>query len=164
MGRELDAVETFPAASVSVEEIFHVPSASVGSVQFVADPMTYVHETVVVPLVAEMVMVSPLVPPVALIVGVVSLVLLSVDEAPVSEAVARSTAVGAVGRDVSTVIDSAVDADDAPLVGWESVAVIDQVPSDNVPRSQPVAGMTYVHVTLVAPDRVAVTVMVLPVA
>jgi hypothetical protein len=133
-------------------------------VQFVADPMTYVHETVVVPLVAEMVMVSPLVPPVALIVGVVSLVLLSVDEVPVSEAVARSTAVGAVGCDVSTVIDSAVDADDAPLVGWESVAVIDQVPSDNVPRSQPVAGMTYVHVTLVAPDRVAVTVMVLPVA
>jgi hypothetical protein len=40
MGRELDAVETFPAASVSVEEIFHVPSVSVGSVQFVVVPMT----------------------------------------------------------------------------------------------------------------------------
>jgi hypothetical protein len=164
MGRELDAVETFPAASVSVEEIFHVPSVSVGSVQFVDVPMTYEHDTVVLPLVAEMVIVSPFAPPLALIVGVVSFVLLSVDDVPVSEAVARSTAVGAVGRDVSTVIDSAVDADDAPLVGCESVAVINHVPSDKVPRSQPVAGMTYVHVTLVAPDRVAVTVMVLPAA
>ncbi len=71
----------------------------------------------VVPFVAEIVMVSPLVPPVALIVGVLSLVLLSVDEVPVSEADMRSTEVGAVGRDVSTVIDNAVDADDAPLVG-----------------------------------------------
>ena len=92
MGRELDAVETFPAASVSVEEIFHVPSVSVGSVQFVDVPMTYEHDTVVAPLVAEMVMVSPLVPPDALIVGVVSLVLLSVDDAPVSEAGIRSGA------------------------------------------------------------------------
>ena len=71
----------------------------------------------VVPLVAEIVMVSPLAPPVALMVGVLSLVLLSVVEVPVSEVVMRSTEVGAVGRDVSTVIDSAVDADDAPLVG-----------------------------------------------
>ena len=49
--------------------------------------------------------------------GVLSLVLLSVDEEPVSDAVTRSTAVGAVGRDVSIVMERAVDADDAPLVG-----------------------------------------------
>jgi hypothetical protein len=35
-----DAGELFPAVSVRVAEIFHVPSVSVGSVQFVADPMT----------------------------------------------------------------------------------------------------------------------------
>jgi hypothetical protein len=121
-----------------------------------------VHETVVVPFVAEIVMVSPFTPPVAPRVGVVSLVLLSVFDDPVSEEAARSTADGAAGRDVSTVIDCAVDTDDAPLVGWESVAVMDQVPSAKVPRSHPVAGMTYEHVTFVEPDFVAVTVIVLP--
>jgi hypothetical protein len=121
-----------------------------------------VHETVVVPFVAEIVMVSPFSPPVAPRVGVVSLVLLSVFDDPVSEEAARSTADGAAGRDVSTVIDCAVDTDDAPLVGWESVAVMDQVPSAKVPRSHPVAGMTYEHVTFVEPDFVAVTVIVLP--
>ena len=40
MGSALDDVDVFPAGSVSVEETFHVPSVSVGSVQFVADPMT----------------------------------------------------------------------------------------------------------------------------
>jgi hypothetical protein len=35
-----DAGELFPAVSVRVAEMFHVPSVSVGSVQFVADPMT----------------------------------------------------------------------------------------------------------------------------
>ena len=120
------------------------------------------HETVVVPFVAEIVMVSPFTPPVAPRVGVVSLVLLSVFDDPVSEEAARSTADGAAGRDVSTVIDCAVDTDDAPLVGWESVAVMDQVPSAKVPRSHPVAGMTYEHVTFVEPDFVAVTVIVLP--
>jgi hypothetical protein len=109
-----------------------------------------------------MVMVSPLVPPLALIVGVVSLVLLSVFDAPVSEEANRSTPVGAVGRDVSTVTDNVFDAADAPAVGCVSVALIDHVPSDNVPRSQPVAGMTYEHDTFVAPDLDAVTVMVFP--
>ena len=46
---------------------------------------------------AEMVMVSPLVPPLALIVGVVSLVSLSESDVPVSEEANRSTPVGAVG-------------------------------------------------------------------
>ena len=102
MGSADEEVEVLPAGSVNVAEMFHVPSVSVGSVQFVADPMTYVHDTVVAPLVAEMVIVSPLVPPLALIVGVVSLVLLSVFDAPVSDASARSTPEGAVGGVRST--------------------------------------------------------------
>ena len=56
-----------------------------------------------VPLVAEIVMVSPLAPPVALMVGVLSLVLLSVVDDPVSDDASRSTPVGAVGAVVSTV-------------------------------------------------------------
>ena len=40
MGNEDDADDTLPRGSVSVELMFHVPSVSVGSVQFVADPMT----------------------------------------------------------------------------------------------------------------------------
>jgi hypothetical protein len=38
--RAPDAGELFPDVSVRVAEMFHVPSVSVGSVQFVADPMT----------------------------------------------------------------------------------------------------------------------------
>jgi hypothetical protein len=40
MGNEDDADDTLPRGSVSVDVMFHVPSVSVGSVQFVADPMT----------------------------------------------------------------------------------------------------------------------------
>ena len=40
MGNEDDADDTLPRGSVSVEVMFQVPSVSVGSVQFVADPMT----------------------------------------------------------------------------------------------------------------------------
>ena len=39
MGSPDEARETFPARSVMVAETFHVPSVSVGRVQFVADPM-----------------------------------------------------------------------------------------------------------------------------
>jgi hypothetical protein len=91
-------------------------------------------------LVAVMVTVSPALPPVMPIVGALSLVTLSVDDEPVSDAVARSTADGADGAVVSTVIDSALDAADVPPVGCVSVAVIDHVPLASVPRSQPVAG------------------------
>jgi len=161
-GKALDAADSLPNGSVNVAEMLYVPSVSVGRVQFVAEPITYVHDTVVVPLVAEIVIVSPLVPPLALKVGVVSLVLLSESDDPVSDAANRSTPEGAVGRDVSTVTDNVLDAADAPAVGCVSVALIDHVPSDNVPRSQPVAGMTYEHVTFVAPDLDAVTVMVFP--
>ena len=39
-GRALDAADSLPNGSVSLAEMFHVPSVSVGRVQFVADPMT----------------------------------------------------------------------------------------------------------------------------
>jgi hypothetical protein len=63
----------------------------------------YVQLSVVVPLVALMVTTSPLFPPLEIdIVGVVSVVLLSVFEVPVSDAAARSGAPGAMGAAVST--------------------------------------------------------------
>ena len=40
MGSEDDDGDTLPSESVSVEDTFHMPSVSVGSVQFVADPTT----------------------------------------------------------------------------------------------------------------------------
>ena len=40
IGNEVDGADVLPDGSVSVDEMFHVPSVSVGSVQFVADPMT----------------------------------------------------------------------------------------------------------------------------
>jgi len=66
-------------------------------------------------------MVSPLVPPDALIVGVVSLVLLSVDDVPVSDAVARSTPLGALGGVVSSVTEFAVDEAPGPDAPTEVV-------------------------------------------
>ena len=126
-GNAVDAVDMLPAVSVSVALTFQVPSVRVGNVQFDAGN-TYEQLTVSVPFVAVKVMVSPVEPPLALTVGVLSFVLLSVLEAPVSDACARSTPVGAEGAVVSTVIDNAGDAADAPLVGFVSVAVIDHVP------------------------------------
>ncbi|CAB4687294.1 unannotated protein [freshwater metagenome] len=70
-----------------------------------------------VPLVALKVMVSPVLPPVALNVGVLSFVLLSELLEPVSELLARSGTPGAVGALVSIETDNAVDAVDAPAVG-----------------------------------------------
>jgi hypothetical protein len=137
--RAPDAGELFPAVSVRVAEMFHVPSVSVGSVQFVADPMTYVHDTVVAPLVAEMVIVSPLVPPLALIVGVVSLVLLSVFDAPESDDAERSTPDGADGAAPSIVIGSAVDDVDVLPAGSVRVAEMFHVPSVSVGSVQFVA-------------------------
>ena len=73
--------------------------------------------TVSVPLVALSVIVSPELPPVALNVGVLSYVLLSVLLVPVSELLARSGTPGAVGALVSIDTDNAADAVDAPEVG-----------------------------------------------
>jgi hypothetical protein len=89
-----------------------------------------------------MVIVSPLVPPLALIVGVVSLVLLSVFDAPESDDANRSTPDGAVGGVVSMLIDN------DPVAGLvfpaASVTEADNVhvPSDNVGNEQLVAAPT----------------------
>jgi hypothetical protein len=139
MGSADEEVEVLPAGSVSVDEMFQVPSVSVGRVQFVAEPITYVHDTVVVPLVAEMVIVSPLVPPLALKVGVVSLVLLSVFDAPVSDASARSTPEGADGGVVSIVTGNAVDDGEMLPAGSVNVDETFHVPSVSVGSVQFVA-------------------------
>jgi hypothetical protein len=52
-------VPVLPAASVTVAEMFHVPSESVASVQLLADPTVYEQEIVLEPFVALMVMTSP---------------------------------------------------------------------------------------------------------
>jgi hypothetical protein len=39
-GKALDASDSLPNGSVNVAEMFHVPSVSMGNVQFVAVPMT----------------------------------------------------------------------------------------------------------------------------
>ena len=139
---DIGLLVVLPAGSVTADVMFHVPSLNVGNVHLDALPTTYVQVTVSVPLVALKVMVSPVLPPVALNVGVLSFVLLSELLEPVSELLARSGTPGAVGALVSIATDNAVDAADAPAVGWDSVAVIDHVPSESVPRLQPVAGST----------------------
>lgn len=102
----------FPAGSVITPVTDHVPSDNVGKSHDVATPTTYEHVTVVVPLVALIVTRSPFDPPVNDIVGVVSEVLLSVLDNPLSDDVARSGAPGVAGEVVSTVIDSALLAGD----------------------------------------------------
>jgi hypothetical protein len=161
-GKALDAADSLPNGSVNVEEMFQVPSVSVGRVQFVADPITYVHDTVVVPLVAEMVIVSPLVPPLALKVGVVSLVLLSESDDPVSDAANKSRPVGAAGAVPSIVIGNAVDDGEMLPAGSDNVDEMFQVPSVSVGSVQFVADpITYVHDTVVVP-LVAEIVIVSP--
>ena len=88
-----------------------------------------------------MVMVSPLVPPLALIVGVVSFVLLSVSDVPVSDAAARSTPDGAVGGVVSSVTEFAVE--EAPGPDAPAEVVIDPLArvGATVPSLHPVTEM-----------------------
>ena len=97
------------------------------------------HDTVVVPLVAAMVMVSPFAPPDALIVGVVSLVLLSESDDPASDAADKSTPDGADGAVPSIVIGKALDAADSLPNGSVNVEEMFQVPSVSVGRVQFVA-------------------------
>jgi hypothetical protein len=98
-----------------------------------------VHDSVVVPLVAEMVIVSPFAPPDALIVGVVSLVLLSESDDPASDAADKSTPDGADGAVPSIVIGKALDAADSLPNGSVNVAEMFHVPSVSVGSVQFVA-------------------------
>jgi hypothetical protein len=68
--------------------------------------------------------------------GVVSFVLLSVFEAPESDAGNRSGAARAEGADVSILIGSGADGGEVFPAGSVVVVVIDQSPSDIVGRSQ----------------------------
>ena len=86
--------------------------------------------------------VSPVAPPAALIVGVLSLVLLSVDDEPVSEPESRSGADGATGAVASITNDSPDDDGDRLPEASVIVAEISHVPSVNVPKVQLVAGTT----------------------
>ncbi len=93
----------------------------------------------VVPLVAEIVMVSPLVPPVELNVGVLSPVLLSVLDDPESDDASRSTPVGAAGAVPLIEIGSALDDVEVLPSGSVSVDEIFQLPGVNVGNVQFVA-------------------------
>jgi hypothetical protein len=86
-----------------------------------------------------MVIVSPFAPPVALIVGVVSLVLLSESDAPESDDAARSTPVGADGAVASIVMGNAVDGADVLPAGSVSVDEMFHEPGLNVGSVQFVA-------------------------
>ena len=94
------------------------------------------HETLVPPLLAVIVTRSPVLPPLADIVGVVSVVLLSVLESPVSDPASRSGRPGALGGVVSTVRASDDPAEDVLPAGSVSVPVTVQEPGVSVGRSQ----------------------------
>ena len=75
------------------------------------------HERETEPLVAVIVAISPVAPPDVLSVGVVSLVTLSVLDAPVSDEARRSGIVGAAGAEVSIVrLVASLEADRLPDV------------------------------------------------
>ena len=106
-----------------------------------------------------MVTVSPVVPPVADIVGVLSDVLLSVDEVPVSDEDARSGALGAVGPVVSTTIDNAELADEALPAGSVTVDVTDHVPlvKPVIAHDVTLGDATYEQVLVVPPLTADIT-------
>ncbi len=111
----------------------HVPAVSVGKSHEVAG-ITYEHVFVVAPLVAERVTVSPAFPPAAETVGVVSFVMLSVEELPVSDTAARSGALGVAGG-ATMVTPRDVPAEETFPAASVSVALVVHNPADNAGRS-----------------------------
>jgi len=118
-----------PAASVMEPESVHVPSVSAGRSHEVADPTKYEQVTEEAPLVAVSVATSPPEPPPTETVGVVSEVMLSVDDDPESDAAATSGPDDATGPVPSMVMLSPVPAADVLPAGSVSLAVSAQVPS-----------------------------------
>ena len=104
--------DVFPAASVNVAVTDHVPSVNAGRLHDESVVASYEHETIEPPFCADTATVSPVEAPTTLMVGVVSVVMLSVDDAPVSEAGSRSGAEGADGTVVSITTVTAGDTDD----------------------------------------------------
>ena len=132
--------DTLPAPSVMVDVTFHDPAVRVGrSHDCVPVPMVYVQVFVVAPLVALIVTVLPLLPPLPVNVGVVSLVMLSVSDEPVSDAAARSGAVLGADGGVEMVRGSEEEALEVLPAGSVSVPVTVQEPGVSVGRSQEVA-------------------------
>ena len=161
MSSDGPADDTFPALSVSVALVVHVPADSVGrSHDCVPVPMVYAQLTVVEPLVALRVTCSPVLPPLdRATVGVVSVVTLSDVEVPVSDDVARSGAPGVLGAAESTFKSRLAEAAEV-CPDTVCVAEIAHVPSLKVPSSHPpvVPDAVNVHVTDDEPALVAVTV------
>ena len=143
------AGETFPAGSVSVPVTVHVPSVTPLSAHDVPEPITYVHVFVVDPSVAEIVAVSPVVPPDTENAGLVEFVMLSADDAPRSVPVVRSGVPGAPGAVRSTVTALPSEAEPGPVT-----------PPDEV--TEPVASLG-TTVPSVQPETVTVNVVVAPV-
>jgi hypothetical protein len=112
----------------------HTPSESVGKSQLlVFCEATNVHDTEVEPVCeAVTVTVSPAVTPAISIVGVTSFVTSSVDDTPLSEAVARSGFADAVGAIVLMVMLNAELIEEALPAGSVTVDVTLQLPSVNV--------------------------------
>jgi hypothetical protein len=161
-GSAVPAGEVLPAGSVSVPDTDHEPSVRDGKSHEVAEPTTYVHDFVVEPLDAVTVAVSPDEPPGTEKVGVVSEVMLSVLDEPVSDEAAMSGADGAEEAVVSTV--RGVDGPAEDVLPATSVRVPDTVhdPSVRDGRSHEVAEpTTYVHDFVVEPFE-AVIVAVSP--
>jgi hypothetical protein len=159
---EAPDIDVFPAASVRVAVTLHTPSDNCGTSQLDTDTdTTNEHVTVTPPLVAVTRTVSPTVRPEKPIDGVLSDVMLSVDEVPRSEASIRSGTPGGVGATVSIVrLNEALGADVFPASSLR-VAVTLHTPSDNCGKSQldTDTDTTNEHVT-VTPPFVAVTTTV----
>jgi hypothetical protein len=129
--------DVFPAVSETVADTVHVPSASVGKLHVDDTDGSYVHESVVGPFVADTVISAPEIPPPTPIAGVLSEVLLSVDDVPSSDDESRSGVLGELGAVVSITTEVAADA--AETLFWTSVrcVVTDHVPVVNVERTHP---------------------------
>jgi hypothetical protein len=154
--------DVFPAASVRVAVTLHTPSDNCGKSQLDTDTdTTNEHVTVTPPFVAVTRTVSPAVRPEKPISGVLSDVMLSVDEVPRSEASIKSGIPGVVGATVSIVRPKEeLGADTFPASSLR-VAVTLHTPSDNCGKSQldTDTDTTNEHVT-VTPPLVAVTTTV----
>ena len=162
-GSAVPAVDWLPAGSVTFAVTDQLPAESAGRSHDVAEPTTYEHVFVVEPLDAVNSTVSPAEAPGSDMAGVVSDVMLSVSDPPVSDDAARSGADGAAGAVVSMPSEVDGPADDSFPAGSVNLPDTDHVPSVRVGRSHDVAEpTTYEHVFVVEP-LVAVIVAVSPV-
>jgi hypothetical protein len=154
-------VDSFPALSIATAVTAHVPSVSVNKSQVDAVSTSYVHATVVEPCTAVIVTVSPACSPETPTAGVVTDVVLSVDDEPLSDAASRSGSNGRLGEVVSMTTVRGAEAPDALFWLSTRLDVSVQVPSVIGGRSQVVTlgDATNVQETVVAP-LVAVIVTV----